>query len=113
MREAWLRSPGSRLSLSAHQRAPHDRDALPGETPLTAESAAAHLAAVLYFDEILIIARAALLHSDADPEIRRCVVRLETQLEAGAVREVGAASAKAMHQARKLRELLTRFPSRR
>lgn len=79
---------------------------------MTAEPAAAHLAAVLYFDDILRLARAALLHSDTEPEVRQRVVLLETELQCVAVKEVGAASAKARRQARKLRELLTRFPSK-
>lgn len=67
---------------------------------------------MLQFDDILRLARAALLHSDADPEVRQRVVLLETELEGVAVKEVGAASVKAMHQARQLRELLTRFPAK-
>ncbi len=42
---------------------------------MTAESAAAHLAAVLVFDEIYKLARAALIHSDTHPEVRHHVVR--------------------------------------
>ena len=79
---------------------------------MTAESAAASLVAVLYFDEILRLARAALIHSDTHPEVRRYVVLLKTGLESVAVQQTGTASAEAMEQAYKLRELLTRFPSK-
>ncbi len=67
---------------------------------------------MLFFDEILRIARAALIHSDTHPEIRRYVSRLKTGLEGVAVKQVGAASAEAMDHAYNLRELLARFPSK-
>ena len=70
------------------------------------------LSGVLYFDEILRLARAALIHSDTHPEVRHYVVRLKTGLEGVAVKQVGDASAEAMEQAYKLRELLTRSPSK-
>ena len=70
------------------------------------------MAAVLIFDEILRLARAALIHSDTHPEVRRHVVRLKTRLKGVAVKETGAASAVAMDEAYKLRELLARFPSK-
>lgn len=83
-----------------------------GDSTLTAEWAAAHLAAVLVFDEIYKLARVGLMYSDTHPEVRRYVVRLKTGLEGVAVKEVGDRSREAMDQAFKLRELLARFPSK-
>ena len=67
---------------------------------------------MLYFDEILRLARAGLIHSDTHPEVRRYVVLLKTGLEGVAIKQVGDASAEAIEQAYKVRELLTRFPSK-
>ncbi len=67
---------------------------------------------MLFFDEILRIARAALIHSGTHPDVRRHVLRLKTGLEGVAVKEIGDRSREAMEQAFKLRELLARSPSK-